>query len=158
MRMRLFGHMQRRSLLAMAGLSIATALAGCGASDDTDFEDGNVGDGDDAVDDGDDSGDEATVEDDVEILEHELIREDEGSMAETVSVEGRAENTSDETFSYVEIRVRFYNEDGDLIESFLDNINDFESGQTWAFSVQYPGIGEDAAEVADYDIAVGTSF
>jgi len=79
-------------------------------------------------------------------------------MSEQVGVEGRAENTSDESFSYVEVRARFYNENGDLLESFLDNINDFGAGQTWAFEIMYPAFGEDAQEVADYDIAVGTSF
>lgn len=98
------------------------------------------------------------MSEDVEILEHELVRQDEGTMAEQVSVEGRAENTSDQSFSYAEVRARFYNENGDLLESFIDNINDFAAGQTWAFEIVYPGIGEDAQEVADYDIAVGTNF
>jgi len=142
--------------MALTSGAVVTSLAGC-SGEDTDFEEGNTGSNDED-DGGDDGSDEATVQDDVEILEHELVREDEGGMAEQVSVEGRAENTSDESFSYVEIRARFYNEDGDLLDSFLDNINDFGAGQTWAFEVMYPGIGEDAQEVADYDIAVGTSF
>lgn len=145
--------MNRRSYMALTGGAVVTSLAGC-SGEDPDFEEGNS----DSDGGGGGGSDEATVQDDVEILEHELVREDEGGVAEQVSVEGRAENTSDESFSYVEVRARFYNQNGDLLDSFLDNINDFGAGQTWAFEVMYPAIGEDAQEVADYDIAVGTSF
>lgn len=141
--------------MALTSGAVITSFAGC-LGEDPDFEEGNTdSNGDDG---GDNGGSEPSVQDDVEILEHELIRSDEGTAAEQVSVEGRAENTSEESFSYVEVRARFYNENGDLLESFLDNINDFESGQTWAFEIMYPAVGEDAREVADYDIAVGTSF
>lgn len=142
-------HMHRRTFVTATAAT--AALAGC-ASDDPNYEDGDSNTGSGGGDDG------ASVEEDVVIREHELVREDEGSMSESVSVKGRAENTSDQTFSYVEVRARFYNEAGDMLDSMIDNINDLEPGQTWSFEIQYLGIGDDAAEVADYDIAVGTSF
>jgi len=53
--------------------------------------------------------------------------------------------------------VKFYEGDT-LAESFLDNINGWSAGETWAFEVQYPGIGEDAAAITDYEIRAGTSL
>lgn len=144
--------MNRRKYLATTAVSVAT-LAGC--TEDTDYEDGSgngTGNG------GDGNGEESDPDDALEILEHEMVREDEGTMAETVSVEGRAENVGDRQLSYVEVRARFYNEAGDQLDSSLDNVNDLDPGATWAFNIQHFAMGEDAAEVADYDIGVGTEF
>jgi hypothetical protein len=137
--------MDRRKFLQAGGAVIVSAsVAGCG--EDTNYEDGSGG------------GNGGGSEEALEILEHELVREDEGTMSETVKVEGRAENVSEEQLSYVEVRARFYNDQGDQLESSLDNTNDLGTGSTWAFEIQYPAIGEDAAEVADYDIGVGTDI
>lgn len=140
--------MQRRRFLALAATGVGTT-AGC--TDDTDYQSGNQNP------DGDDSGGQDSDEA-LEILEHELVRENQGSRSEKVTVEGRAENTSDRQLSYVEVRARFYNEQGDQIETSLDNTNDLDAGQTWAFEIMFPGFGEDARAVADYDIGVGTEW
>lgn len=137
-----------RRLFILTAVSSLVLTAGC-TGDDTEFEDGNGN--------GDGNGD-PDVEEVVDILEHEMLRENEGEISESVSVEGRAENTSDDRLSYVEIRVRFYDANGDLLDSGIDNINDFDSGQVWRFEVSYLGFGDDAAEVDSYDIGVGTSF
>jgi hypothetical protein len=142
--------MDRRAYLSL-GVGAMAAIAGC--SDETDFEEGNTGGNGNG--DSDSSGDS---DDALEILEHELVRENAGSASETVSVEGRAENVGDQQLSYVEVRARFYNEAGDQLDSSLDNTNDLDPGTTWAFEIQHFAIGEDAAEVADYDIGVGTEF
>lgn len=156
--------MNRRTYLALGGVAV-TALAGCTDGDDREYESGDGTDDQDG-----NQGDEVestpTPTEDpepdpetaLEILEHELIREDGGTAVETVSVEGRAENVSDRQLSYAEVRARFYNEAGDQLDSSLDNTNDLDSGATWAFDIQYFAIGEDAAEVDSYDIAPGTEF
>jgi hypothetical protein len=74
-----------------------------------------------------------------------------------VKVEGEAENVSGGELDYAEVEVKFYEGDT-LAESFLDNINGWSAGETWAFEVQYPGIGEDAAAITDYEIRAGTSL
>lgn len=94
---------------------------------------------------------------DIELLSHEMVREDEGGMAETVAVEGEAENVSGAELSYAEVEMKSYEGDT-LAESFLDNINGWSAGETRAFELQYPGIGEDAAAITDYEIRAGTSL
>jgi hypothetical protein len=60
-------------------------------------------------------------------------------------------------YRYAEVEVKFYEGDT-LAESFLNNINGWSAGETWTFEVQYPGIGEDAAAITDYEIRAGTSL
>jgi hypothetical protein len=157
--------MQRRKYLATIGATVGgLALAGCSESDSGDFEDGN-GDGGDSNNNDGNSGGETTSggnggdgsSNDIELLSHEMVREDEGGAAESVKVEGEAENVSGGELSYAEVEVKFYEEDT-LAESFLDNINNLSAGETWAFEVQFPGIGEDAAAITDYQIRAGTSL
>jgi hypothetical protein len=143
--------MERRKVLALGGGLLSVTIAGCGG-EETEFEEGNSGNG------GGDGGTESDPDEALEILEHEMVRSDEGGPAEQVSIEGRAENVSDRRLSYAEVRARFYNEQGDQIESFIDNVNDLDSGSTWAFEIMYPGIGEDAQEVDSYDIGAGANF
>lgn len=154
--------MERRRYLATAGTTAsALLLAGC-TDDSGDFEEGGGSNGGSNAD---SSDDETSSEDsssggssnDIELLSHEMVREDEGGMAESVSVEGEAENVSGGELSYAQIEVKFYEGDT-LAESFLDNINGWSAGETWGFEVQYPGIGEDAAAITDYEIRAGTSL
>jgi hypothetical protein len=133
--------LNRRRYLVTIGTTASTiALAGCG--EEGDFENNDNGDG---------------SSDDIELLSHEMIREDEGGVGETVSVQGEAENVSGGELDYAEVEVRFLEGDT-LAESSLDNINNWADGETWAFSVQYPGIGEDAAAIDNYEIRAGTSL
>jgi hypothetical protein len=60
--------------------------------------------------------------------------------------------------SYAEVRARFLDEDGTLLESSLDNVNDLGSGMKWQFEIRFPGSGEDASAVSEYEIAVGNSY
>lgn len=138
--------MRRRQLIAVIGTGIAASLAGCG--DDTDYE-AQGGDDDDGSD---------GSEQKLEILEHEMVREDEGTDYESLTIEGRAENVSDSRLDYTEVQARFYNEQGDQIETGLANTNDLDAGATWAFEIMYVGMGEDARAVAEYDIGVGTNW
>ena len=144
---------RRKFIMAGCGM-LSITVAGCGG-DETEFEEGNGGGngGNEPTQEGEEDADEA-----IEVLEHTMVREEEGTMAEQVSIEGRAENVSDSQLSYAEVRARFYNEQGDQLDSFLDNVNDLDPGATWAFEILYPAIGEDAQEVDSYDIGVGANF
>ncbi|SEN19050.1 hypothetical protein SAMN05216388_100217 [Halorientalis persicus] len=150
--------LNRRRYLATIGATVSgLALAGCSESESGDFEDGNGGGTSTSGDSGSNgnSGDGSSK--DVELLNHEMVRENEGEMSETVKVVGEAENVSGGELSYAEVEVKFYEGDT-LAESFMDNINGWSAGETWAFEVQYPGIGEDAAVIDDYEIRAGTSL
>ena len=147
--------MHRRTFITSSVASLA-ALAGCGG--ETEYEDGNedsgtAGETESSEDDG-DSGETEESDTDIELLDHELVRESrESSDREDVHVEGTAENTGDSQLSYAEIRVRWYDDEGNQLDSSLDNINDLNPGRTWKFEVPYLG---DGREVAEYDIAPGT--
>lgn len=137
--------MNRRRLLAVATVTISTmSLAGCSGDDSDEFEEANGDDGDGSS-------------QDVELLSHEMVREDEGSQLESVAVVGEAENVSGGELDYAEIEVKWYS-DGTLQDSFLDNINGLSGGETWAFEVEYLEFGEAAAAIDDYEIRAGTSL
>ena len=150
--------LNRRQYLATIGTTAsALALAGCSEESD-EFEEG--GDDDSSGGDGnDDSAEEESdgSSSDIELLSHEMVREDEDGPAESVKVKGEAENTSGGELSYAEVEVKFYKGDT-LDESFLDNINGWSAGEIWGFEVQYPGMGDDASEITDYEIRAGTSL
>jgi hypothetical protein len=164
---------RRRYLATLGTTASALTLAGCSGDDGGDFEEGNDGgngnnndgnsggDGNDGG--GNNNGGDTTSggnsgnSNDIELLSHEMVRENEGSAAESAKVEGEAENVSGGELSYAEVEVKFYEGDT-LAESFLDNINGWSAGETWAFEVQYPGMGEDAAAITDYEIRAGTSL
>lgn len=139
--------MHRRQVLGIVGTGIVTSLAGCG--DDTDYEDGGENQA---------GGNGGGSDTKLEILEHEAVREDPGTSYESLHIEGRAENVSDSRLDYVEVEARFYNEAGDQIETGLANTNDLDAGATWAFEIMFMGMGEDAREVASYDIGVGSNW
>ncbi|RKS81366.1 hypothetical protein BDK61_0645 [Haloarcula quadrata] len=154
---------RRRYLTTLGTTASAIALAGCSGDDGGDFEEGSGGDNGNNND-GNSGGDTTSggsggdgSSNDIELLSHEMVREDEGGPAESVKVEGEAENVSGGELSYAEVEVKFYEGDT-LAESFLDNINGWSAGETWGFEVQYPGIGEDAAAITDYEIRAGTSL
>jgi len=76
----------RRQLLTTTTATCLVAIAGCFNFDVVFESEPNAGD----------SPDQALT-----ILEHELVRSNAGTMAETVSVEGRAENTAENRLSHV---------------------------------------------------------
>ena len=148
--------MQRRKYLATVGAAVSgLTLAGCSEDDSGDFEEGNDG-GNENNNDG-NSGGNGGNSNEIELQSHEMVRENQGSSAESVKVEGEAENVSGGELDYAEVEVKFYEGDT-LAESFLDNINGWSAGETWAFEVRYSGIGEDAAAITDYEIRAGTSL
>lgn len=155
--------MKRRQYLATIGTTVsALALAGC-SSESENFEggsdgssgDGSSGDGSSSDDtSGDGSGGSSK---DIELLSHQMVRENAGEMSESLSVEGTAKNVSGGELSYAEVEVKFYEGDT-LAESFLDNISGWGAGERWAFEAMFPGMGDDATEITDYKIRAGTSL
>ena len=69
-------------------------------------------------------------------------------------VTGTAKNISSYNLSYAEIRVKWYDAAGTLLDTSLDNINDLGPSETWSFKVIYFG---DEKNIR-YKIGVGTTF
>ena len=88
------------------------------------------------------------------LLDHELVRLDAGTMVETVSVEGRAENMAEDRLRYVPVKARFFNDRGEQREIAITNTTSLDAGRIWALEVRYPGSDDDARSVSDDDIAV----
>lgn len=78
----------------------------------------------------------------VQILEHHLVRKDYG----TVYVEGVAQNVGNKRLKFVEIKARFYDADGVLIDEFMDVHRDVDPGQKFRFKIIGP-IGEEGKKL-----------
>ncbi|APX95473.1 FxLYD domain-containing protein [Natronorubrum daqingense] len=123
--------MHRRAFLACAGL---IPLSGCLEY----FED---------------NGEEITEPGDVEIVWHDLVRDDPGTDDERVVIWGAARNVGDRAFSYLEIRATFYDEDGEELEAVIEHVDeDVSSGDEWPFEIEFPRFGEDASDVTTYEL------
>jgi hypothetical protein len=88
----------------------------------------------------------------LQILSHSMTTNEYGNIV----VKGTAKNISSSNFSYAEIKVKFYDASGALLDTWLDNINDLGPGETWSFEVMYLGL--DTEKVKSYQIGVGTIF
>ncbi|ELY61621.1 FxLYD domain-containing protein [Natronolimnohabitans innermongolicus] len=105
----------------------------------------------------DDNGEEITEPGDVEIVWSDLVRDDPGTEDERVSVWGVARNVGDRTLSYLEIRATFFDEEGEELESVIENVDaDLSDADEWPFDVEFPRFGEDAAEVVAYELEPAT--
>lgn len=123
--------MRRRRLLVATAAISSLATAGC--SDDPDEE---------------------ILEPRARVVESELVREHEGTDEETVAVEGVVERTSDEPITYLEVRVRFLDADGEVLDNTIEQVPDVSEGDRWEFTVVFPDVGERAALVADHEAEV----
>ncbi len=136
--------MNRRSLLVGIAALATAGSAGC-----LDAPVGPVGN---------ETEDEPDDDPVVVVTESTLLREHEGADDERVWVEGIAENVSDRELSYVELRARFFDDDDEQLDSTVENIDDVTASNRWPFEIEFPGIGEQAARVADYEIDVITTL
>lgn len=123
--------MRRRRLLA--AVAVATSLATAGCSDDSDEE---------------------ILEPRARVVSSELVREHEGTDDERVAVEGVVERTSDEEITYLEVRVRFFDADDELLDTTIEQVSDIDEGDRWEFTVVFPDVGERAALVDDHEAEV----
>ena len=82
---------------------------------------------------------------------------DSGLGPEPVMI-GEVENTGDGAFSYVEATAKFFNDDGNVLDTSLDNMRGLSGGETWALYIPFPGMGEDASdgEITITDAAPGS--
>ncbi|APW99875.1 hypothetical protein CHINAEXTREME_19805 [Halobiforma lacisalsi AJ5] len=105
----------------------------------------------------DDDGEEITDPGDVEIVWHDLVRDDPGTEDERVAVWGIVRNVGDRTLTYIEIRATFFGPDDEELESVIENVDgDVSSGEEWAVEVEFPHFGERAAEVERYELEPAT--
>ena len=88
----------------------------------------------------------------LQILSHSMTTGQFGNII----VKGTAKNISSSNLSYAEVKVKFYDAAGALIDTSLDNINDLGPGEIWNFEVMY--LGMDTENVKSYKIGVGTTF
>lgn len=148
--------MRRRALLSSIAL---VSLAGCTGDDGSEDGPENESDGDES--------DDPEEGERVEIVESELVRENAGSDEERVAVHGIARVKQGAQVSYVEIRALFYNAEGDLLDTIIEQIDevgrhgeedDDPEGRRWEFEIVYPQVGERAAEVERYELEVGTEL
>lgn len=123
--------MYRRRLLAVTAAASSLATAGC--SDDPDEE---------------------LMEAQARVVESELVREHEGTDDESVAVEGIIERIGDEPITYLEVRVRFLDADGEVLDNTIEQVPDVSEGDRWEFTVVFPDVGERAALVADHEAEV----
>ncbi len=126
--------MRRRGFLAGTVAVAASALAG----------------GNDAAEDPNDE----DADPPARIVESRLVREEEGTEEETVRVEGVIERTRDAELTYLEVRASFYGEDGEVLDTTVEQVTSIDDGDRWEFVVEYPGIGEAAARIVDHDVAI----
>lgn len=103
-----------------------------------------------------DDGDELTELADVEIVWHDLVRDDPGTEDERVTVWGVVRNAGDRGLNYVEIRATFFDADGEELETVIENVDDVTSGEEWPFEIEFPRFGEAAAAVETYELEPAT--
>ncbi|WP_255170256.1 FxLYD domain-containing protein [Natrononativus amylolyticus] len=91
------------------------------------------------------------------IVYDELVRDDPGTEDERVYVWGVVRNEGERELSYVEIRATFLDEEGEELDTVIENVEDVTSGEEWEFEIEFPDFGERAAEVAEYELEPATS-
>jgi hypothetical protein len=70
----------------------------------------------------------------------------------TYKVVGTAKNVSGHTLSYAQVTVKFYDTNGHVLGSSLDNVNDLGAGERWDFEVVDFGMNQFV-----YDYKIGAS-
>lgn len=90
------------------------------------------------------------VQQDFEVLEQEVILEN-----NIPYISGRVKNNTNKNYSYVQVNINLYNENGDLITTTFDNVNNLESGNVWNFKAM---IYQDTDNINHYKIVDITGF
>jgi hypothetical protein len=124
---------------------------GCTGSN-TDYKEGNTNISSDAGEQSNEStvqASETPEQPALNITSHTLSKQEYGGYI----VKGTA--TSSRDLGYAEVKVKFYDDSGSLIDSGIANINDLGAGEKWNFEVYCLATDK---HVADYKIAVGNCF
>lgn len=151
----------RRRFLALLGSGTAVGLAGCGgAGGQPTYEEGEADPPDDAEERTpqeliaaqgmaeQEARQDAAPLDVLSLVEHEFAFE---GGAQGSTVQGTVENRGEEPIQFTEVRVRVYDENGNMLDRYLASTGDFASGTSWAFTVV---LLEAPGDIASYDIAV----
>jgi lipopolysaccharide export LptBFGC system permease protein LptF len=85
----------------------------------------------------------------IHILNHEMGNDTYGNLF----VSGIVGNDADKNLSYVEIKVKFYDKEGNVLKTTSESINDLKDKEKWKFESIYPSF--DTSNVASYEISVG---
>ena len=70
-----------------------------------------------------------------------------------LAVSGLVENIANGELSYVEIKLKFYDFEHNVLETTSKSITNLEAGEKWRFEVVYPNT--DIWKVVNYDIKLG---
>ena len=73
-----------------------------------------------------------------------------------IIIKGTAKNVSPSNSGYAEVKVMFYDAEGALLDTFLDNTSDLGPGETWDFEILCPGIDTD--EVKRYEVIASSAW
>lgn len=103
------------------------------------------------------NGDELTRPESLVIVYDDLLRDNPGTDEERVYVWGIVRNEGERELSYVEIRATFLDEEGEELDTVIENVEDVTSGEEWEFEIEFPDFGERAAAVAGYELEPATS-
>jgi len=98
------------------------------------------------------TGNSVKTDEKLTILNHELTYGDYGN----VEITGAAKNVAGRELSYCQIDVKYYDNEGAVIGTSLDNINKLGDGETWKFKIMY--LGTDSYNVENYSISVGSCW
>ncbi len=105
-----------------------------------------------------DDREELTNPDSIVIVWDQLVRYNEGTDDERVSVWGVLRDESDRTLSYIEVRATFLDADGEALAQVIENVRDTTAGEEWTFDIEFPRYGEDARNIDSYELDVITGL
>lgn len=138
--------MYRRQLLSVVGVAATASVAGCNGAEGP--ENGTPTEED----------DEENEERALRIVDHELVREADGTEEETVAIEGAVAIVGDAEPSYIEVQGRFYDEEEELLDSTIERIEEIAETGPMSFRIEFPHVGERAAAVNGYDVQIATTL
>ncbi|MCK9569244.1 FxLYD domain-containing protein [Candidatus Pacearchaeota archaeon] len=127
-------------LIVLGGIILLSAIFGSSSEDESD-KDSLIN-----------SIPESSAKEKLTILSDELDYTDYGSLIIT----GTAKNTAGKDLSYCSLDAKFYDSDGAVIGTSLDNINNLDKDETWKFQIMY--IGTDSYNVDTYKIELGSCW
>ncbi|NMB66731.1 hypothetical protein GYA25_01580 [Candidatus Woesearchaeota archaeon] len=85
----------------------------------------------------------------IEILETHIDKNEVGG----VIVYGIIKNNLKQNLTYLEVRVKFYDSNKNLLDTEIDSINFINSHESWKFMVNYPRL--DFNDIKSYNVEIG---
>ncbi|WP_226479118.1 FxLYD domain-containing protein [Natrinema amylolyticum] len=134
--------MQRRTLLAGGGTVLSALVAGC-AADEIENIDGGTRDNPS------ESDGEFLGSADLEIVDHEMVLDEEGYGTD-VYVEATVENNGSTPSGDVDLRVDWYDSDGNYLDNDTAQLTSLGDGERWVARVY--NLLTDEADIDDYEL------